>query len=115
MYRPAHAARVQEVATRLERYFADAGDNLLVSVRYLDRQGNYIAVSLPESPALGIMFHVDELDNGASGFKDAALLRIQAYRDGTPYVPPTVDPRLVYDDVMTMTGEIGVAGEVPLG
>ena len=113
MYRPAHPQRVQDVAERLAAYFED--EPLVIHAKAVPRQGTYISVAHVENPSVGLLFHVDELDNGASGFKDQALLRIRAYLEGTEFVPAPIKPGLVYDDVITYGGsDLMPKREVPL-
>lgn len=101
MYRPATPDRVMALAERLATYFEE--DDLLIYAHMAGRQGMYIAVSMKDTPDVRLLLHADELDNGASGFKENALLRIQAFRDSTPYVP-TQPKGIRYDDVMTYDG-----------
>lgn len=113
MYRPAHPQRVQEVADRLAAYFED--EPLQIFAKAVPRQGTYISVAHIDNPSVGLLFHVDELDNGASGFREPALLRIRAYLAGTEYVPPAPSGGMVYDDVMTYGGsDLMPKKEVPL-
>ncbi len=112
MLRPAHPQRVYEIADRLSNYFEE--DGVVVQVKYLNRQGNYISVSRDSNTAAGLLFHADELDNGASGFRLEALEKIRSYIEHRDYVAPPVKPGLRYDDVMTHDGQPANNGEVPL-
>jgi hypothetical protein len=98
MARIANPTRTQQICDRLSAYYAD--DPLNVYVKSLPRQGLFIAVSHEGQTEVGILFHVDQVDNGASGFKDEALRKINAFRDGVAYVP-RAPKGLVYDDIMT--------------
>lgn len=102
MSNTASPLRVHAVVTRLQNVYPD----LIVGVRILPRQGMYITVSLPGSDDMGLLFHVDQLDNGASGFRDPALAKINAFRDQVAYEAPPAKPGLTYDDVMTHDGDI---------
>ncbi len=98
MPRIANPTRTQQVCDRLSAYYAD--EPVDIYVKSLPRQGLYIAVSHEGSNEVGILFHVDQVDNGASGFKDEALRRINAFRDSEVFVP-RAPKGLVYDDIMT--------------
>lgn len=95
--------RVQGIVERLQRIYED--DDLIFGVRVLPRLGMRITVTLPDSDDAGLMFNVDQLDNGAHGIRENALARINAYRDGVAYQAPPPKPGLTYGDVMTY-GEV---------
>lgn len=114
MARPAHPARVSQIAERLQKYFDEDGTPLVVQVRYLGHQGMYVAVSRPGTPGFGLTFHADQLDNGAAGFKIEALDQIRAYVANQPYVKPQVPGRLDYSDVMSLSSHQEEVEEAPL-
>lgn len=87
--------RVAELCERI----ADSFPDLRFAPVEFPRKGYYVGVSTAEAEN-GLLLHADELDNGASGFKDETLRRIAAFRDGVPYQPPK-RLGLSYDDVMT--------------
>lgn len=112
MLRPAHPQRVYDLADRLAIYFED--EPIVVAVKLYNRQGNYITVSLKGNEAVGLVFHADQLDNGASGFKDEALMKIRAYIAGQAYEAPPKKQQFDYSDVMTLSATDPVPGEVSL-
>ena len=64
-------------------------------------KGYYVGVSRPDNEN-GLLLHADELDNGASGFRDDALERIAAYRDNRLHqLAPRPRNGIDYSDVMT--------------
>lgn len=96
--------RAREVADRLRNYYNDEFPTLTVRTEYVPNKGTLIIVSAKEIDEFGIAFGVDQLDNGASGFRDEALRRIIAYMNSEPYTPPVPKSgTLVFDDVMTTT------------
>lgn len=108
MGRPVDYRRANAIAEQLAAYYTDT--DLIVTARPYGRQGYYISVSRGDA---GILFHADQLDNGAAGFKDEALRRIRAFADNVPFVPTPIDPKLVYDDVMTLSSpEVLRHGEI---
>jgi hypothetical protein len=98
MARIANATLTQQVCERLAAYYAD--DPLIIELKALPRQGLFISVTHEEAEGGGLLFHVDQVRNGASGFRDEALRKINAYRDGVDFVPRQPTAR-VYGDIMT--------------
>jgi hypothetical protein len=89
--------RATEIAQRVNAYFPE----LRAESRPYGNKGYYVAVEKPGEET-GLLLHVDELDNGASGLKDQALNRLIAFRDGVPWEPEPEKPgKLTYDDVIT--------------
>ena len=59
----------------------------------------------------GLLFHWEELDNGAGGWRENALRQLIGLRDGTPWEPVPVTQR-VFSDVMTIGNNDGVGEPV---
>lgn len=91
-------ARAKTMLERLTDYYK--GQELQWSLTEHGGQGLYVWCR-KEGDAVGLLLRPDELDNGAAGFRDNALRKIAAYREGVAFVPEQPKGR-VYDDVMTV-------------
>ena len=83
------------------------GSDLVCETRLFGTRGWWVAVSRPGEQS-GLLFHPEQLDNGAAGVPDAALSRLNAWRDRLPWQPPHRSRRVVAD-VMTLGPEPGQA------
>lgn len=93
---PTSYVRAEYAANLLQSWFPE----LIVEPYQHASQGWYVSV-VKEDADVGLLLHVDEIDNGAAGIKDDTVNAVIALRDGTEYVPPKPEPGKVYNDVMT--------------
>lgn len=96
MQLPTHRLIAESIAQRLNAYY---GGTLEFRAEIFGSRGYWIAAARP-GEAAGLLFHWEELDNGAAGWRQRALERLNAYRDCEPYVP-TPPTQRVFSDVMT--------------
>lgn len=107
MLLPIHRSYIMQLSERLNTYFHD---NLTFEAIAIPNKGWFVKATRPGEEA-GLLFHWEELDNGAGGWKENALRQLIGLRDGTPWEPVPVTQR-VYTDVMTIGNNDGVGEPV---
>lgn len=103
MQLPTHRINVDRITERLRRHY---GDQLGFETVLFGNRGWHIRAFRP-GEQMGLVFHWDEIDNGAAGIKENALRQLNAWRDGTDW-EPVRSGQMTYRDVMTIGTSDGV-------